>query len=147
MSRLQQIRPFITRETALCKVPRAWLERIEQRIVRWKNPETHGDCWFWTGAVAGNGEPKLAIVNERKIGTVSLKSRSDQLAKIFVAAIFWDWGDDAYAEVIHTCGQLTCLQPRHLQVSFQHPAHRDWDDILARTKDRSLRIATSTEFF
>ena len=143
MSSLRQIRPFITRDTPLCKAPRAWLERVEPYIVRWKNPDTHGDCWFWTGAVTGSGEPKISITLDRRVGN----NRSAQLTKVFVATLFWTWGDDIYAEVIHTCGQITCLQPRHLEVSFQHPAHRDWDSIVARIKDRSKRKATPTEFF
>lgn len=103
---IEKIRPIFGLDTKLADVPRWWLQFVEPRIKR------VGQCWMWQGAHDTNGEPVIALLNPDS------GKRNTRLLKRIVAAMFYEL--KKHYDVIHKCGNLSCLNPGHLHVSAAH---------------------------
>lgn len=121
---ITQKRPLLRLTTALEDIPAAWLRWIEPRIVR------EGTCWHWQGATDTNGEPVLTIQNPET------GKRGTHRVKRIVADMFWMM--KKHYDVIHECGNLTCINPTHFYISAVHHAQEDRG---ARVKARSTSIS------
>jgi hypothetical protein len=109
----------------------AWRTTIEPRIKRLDG------CMMWTGAHTSRGEPKIDVTDFTK---PSGNRRTATLLKRMVALMFVDCsrlatkpnGQDDW-EVMHVCGNKSCLNPEHLMVCLDHPKQRDPEEIRRET--------------
>lgn len=101
-----KIRPLITLQTTLENIPRRWLELVEPKIKR------VGECWLWQGACDSDGEP---VVNYLNLETMK---RNTRRVKRIVGELFWEL--KRHHDLLHTCGDLTCVNPSHLAPSTEH---------------------------
>lgn len=105
-------RPYFTMKTPLHDVPREWLLLFEPRVARNKR---FGDCWLWTGAISESGH---ACVTGRDLNGKQYMKRAARI----VMAMFWDF--EPRNDVVHVCGNTTCINPAHLQVRLDHHKQR-----------------------
>lgn len=101
-------RPLLTLSTPLEDIPRRWLELVEAKIERRKG----SSCWLWTGAVDTEGEPVLNYLN------LATGKRNTRRVKRLMAEVFWEM--KPHYDVLHQCGDLTCLNPNHWTISTAH---------------------------
>jgi hypothetical protein len=99
-------------KTPLQDVPREWLINFEPRVARGRS---FGDCWLWTGALAPDGHAVLS-------GRGHTGKKYMKRAARIVMAMFWDF--EPHNDVVHSCGNGTCLNPAHLQVRLDHHKQR-----------------------
>lgn len=113
-SDIERIRPYISIHTELGMVPREWLKNIEPSIER---EEYYHPCWFWTGAYR-HGHPIVVIKREdKKYSTIR--------AARYVANLFYSFPKEF--DVIHSCGNISCLNPLHLIPTARHYRQRSRD--------------------
>ena len=105
-------RPYFTMKTPLQDVPREWLINFEHRVARGK---AFGECWLWTGALTNKGHAALS-------GRDLSGKKYLRMAARVVMAMFWDF--EKHNDVVHSCGNITCLNPAHLQVRVDHHKQR-----------------------
>lgn len=124
--------PFIQFDTALSRVPRAWLQVIEPKIKRGVPPIP--TCWLWADAIGpldcdSNGEPRLRVEGVQV------------LVKHFVAKLFWPnikcTGKNPLHFVFHHCGTKNCLNPNHFLVLFDHPSQVNLEQTI---KDKRISL-------
>jgi hypothetical protein len=109
---IEKKRPLLTMMTPFGDVPEYWLRRIEPQIVRSKEHT----CWIWQGAHDKEGEPVINFTNEIT-GARNTRRAKRAIADIFfVVKRMWD--------VLHGCGNLSCLNPAHFKVEKNHWKHR-----------------------
>lgn len=104
--------PMLTMATPLGDIPHAWLAQIEPRIARSKEHQ----CWIWTGSHDTDGEPVINFTN------ALTGARNTRRAKRMVADMFY--GAKRTNDVIHKCGNLSCLNPSHIKVVLSHWTQR-----------------------
>jgi hypothetical protein len=105
-------RPLLTMATALGDVPEFWRQVIEPRIMR----PADTSCWVWTGAHDSDGEPVVNFTNPET------KLRNTRRLKRSVADMFWEI--KRHYDIVHKCGNLSCLNPAHIGVTAQHWTQR-----------------------
>lgn len=108
---LNKKRPFIELTTKLGDIPREWLERVEPHIVRM------GSCWIWQGACDGDGEPTFNYPQPNG-------KRTSRRLKRWIVDMFWD-GLKPHHDVLHHCGDLSCINPAHFFISAAHWKQED----------------------
>ena len=117
-------RPLLTLETKLQDVPRWWLQYVEPRIKR------VGLCWLWEGAHNSDGEPVIALKN------LESGKYNTRMLKRIVAALFYELKQ--HYEIIHECGNLSCLNPGHLHVTALHWRQEDREKMV-NDKAKNIR--------
>ena len=90
---------IIDLDTPLNKIPRAWLQYIEPKVMR----GGFLPCWVWTG--------KVHVHTGR--GLFNYRGKQVQ-AHRFVAQIFWDFPPEYWVKL--TCTTLNCVNPAHLVI-------------------------------
>jgi hypothetical protein len=119
---LVKIRPLLELTTPLKDIPEWWLRIVEPKI------ERVDLCWLWQGAHGTNGEPIINIKMHKGYKTVQLKK--------LVAQMFYEL--KPYYDIFHRCGNLSCLNPSHLEVSVCHYSQEDREQKIAAFQ-RNLR--------
>jgi hypothetical protein len=90
--------------TPLRDIPREWLIDIEPRLAR---GGVLKECWIWTAGLDHEGHPTRA-----------------RRAARYIAKMFWP-KIQSYHEVLHDCGNVSCLNPGHFRISHAHWTHED----------------------
>lgn len=76
---------------------------IEERFATYLVKHSDGECWGWTGPVTNKGHPTVGRGGKGS-GQMSARRVAYRLA----------WGTDPNREVLTTCDNRCCLNPRHL---------------------------------
>lgn len=106
--------PLFYEFTPLNKIPREWMQDIEPLIVR-DIPDWPG-CWIWQGVRDAKGHPIITFTD------YATKKRRMVRAARMVMKIFYEFED--HLDVVHSCGNFSCLNPHHLKISDQHWSQR-----------------------
>lgn len=123
-------------KTPFGEIPSMWLQHIEPRISR--NWGLHRNCWWWEGPHHyDSGEPQFYLIEEirNEFGKVVGKNRKQVTAKLFVADMFINAHDVPSYDVVHLCGNKSCINPHHFQVRLDHPNQRSEEEMLRERRD------------
>lgn len=112
---LERTRPFFTTNSKLKDIPREWIVEIEPKIARGGILK---ECWIWTGGLDHKGHPCLWFMDAD-----TKKNKCVRLARM-VAKMFWP-GLEQWNDVLHGCGNKTCLNPAHFRISKAHWTQED----------------------
>lgn len=120
---LKKVRPYFDIDSRLREVPLDWLRLIEHKIIR------KGVCWLWQGMTDHYGEPIIKLTQGETGG------RTQRRCKVVVMRMFWE-GLNGH-EIIHSCGNNNCLNPKHLIVSIE-----SWRNKMRKSviREKSARI-------
>lgn len=121
---IEKLRPLFGMDSKLQDIPTYWLREIEPKIIR------KGMCWIWQGAHDKNGEPVMALLNPKT------NKYNTRLVKRVVAALFWEL--KKFYDVVHLCGNLSCLNPAHFYVSRTHWSQEDREKMV-KAKQKNIR--------
>lgn len=113
----------------------------------------HLGCWLWTGATSSKGEPRMVVRDNftRKHGRIGRPQAF--LVKTRIVALYLDTRrvprrrlngqviEAADMDVVHLCGNVSCLNPNHFIVCLDDARHRDLEALQAKY----LKIGLSVE--
>jgi hypothetical protein len=109
-------------------------------------------CWMWTGATDSRGEPRFSYTSikrekgrfgKRKTGLVKTEMLG-QMKCYDASKVPWRRykGDSVDhvpdMDIVHLCGNPSCLNPNHLIVCLDDAKHRDVEEL----RDRYLAPGT-----
>lgn len=115
----------------------------------------HLGCWLWTGSTTSKeGEPRMVVRdNFTRDGRGRLGRPQAFLVKHRIAELYLDTrhtprrrlnGQAIKApdiDVVHLCGNVSCLNPNHFLVCLDDARHRDLEELQAKY----LPVGLSTE--
>jgi|SRR5882672_2042331 len=124
----RKVSAYFDMDTRLGSIPLEWLSVCEHKIIR------KGTCWLWQGGVDKYGEPIIQIVN------LKTGKRTTKRLKVFVMEMFWE--EIKGHEIIHSCGNVNCLNMKHMVIAIDTWRNRQRDRVIAEKSKRIKRYVT-----